>query len=34
VAGDPFDAATERQLLVAIGVVGGFLVWKSAANRR
>jgi len=34
VAGDPFDAATERQLLVAFGVVAGFLVWKSAGNRR
>jgi hypothetical protein len=28
VAGDPFDAATERQLLVAVGVIAGFLVWR------
>jgi hypothetical protein len=30
VAEDPFDPATERQLLVAAGVVAAFLVWKSA----
>jgi hypothetical protein len=30
VAGDPFNAATERQLLVAIGVVAGFMVWRRA----
>ena len=35
VAGDPFDAATERQLLTwRSAVVAGFLVWRSAANRR
>ena len=28
VAGDPFDSATERQMLVAFGVVAGFLVWR------
>lgn len=27
-AGDPFDAGTERQMLVAFGVVAGFLVWR------
>lgn len=32
VAGDPFNAATERQLLVAVGVIAGFLVWKSGAR--
>jgi hypothetical protein len=30
VAGDPFNSATERQLLVAIGVIAGFLVWRRA----
>jgi len=33
VAGDPFDAATERQLLVAVGVVAGFLVWRFGGER-
>ncbi len=28
VATDPFNAATERQLLVAFGVLAGFLVWR------
>jgi hypothetical protein len=28
VAGDPFNRATERQLLVAIGVLTAFLVWR------
>ena len=28
VAGDPFNPATERQLLTAIGVVTAFLVWR------
>ena len=30
VAHDPFNAATERQLLVAIGVIAAFLVWRRA----
>jgi hypothetical protein len=30
VARDPFNAATERQLLVAIGVVAAFVVWRRA----
>jgi hypothetical protein len=28
VAGDPFDPGTERQMLVGIGVVTAFLVWR------
>jgi hypothetical protein len=28
VAGDPFDPATERQLLTAFGVATAFLVWR------
>ena len=28
VAADPFNAATERQLLVAIAVIAAFLVWR------
>ena len=32
VAGDPFDAATERQLLVALGVVAAFLVWRTTGS--
>ena len=31
VADDPFDPGTERQLLVLIGVVTAFLVWRFAA---
>ena len=34
VAGDPFNAATERQLLVAIGVVAGFLVWRFGTREK
>ena len=30
VAGDPFNPATERQLLVAMAVLTAFLVWKRA----
>ncbi len=33
VAGDPFNPATERQLLVAIGVVAGFLVWRRENSK-
>jgi len=29
---DPFNAATERQLLVALGVVAAFLVWRSTGS--
>ena len=28
VAGDPFNAATERQMLVGVGVLTAFLVWR------
>jgi hypothetical protein len=28
VAGDPFNRSTERQLLVAIGVLTAFVVWR------
>jgi hypothetical protein len=28
VASDPFNAATERQLLVSVGVLTAFLVWR------
>ena len=28
VAGDPFNPATERQVLVAIGVLTAFIVWR------
>jgi hypothetical protein len=34
VARDPFNPATERQLLVAVGVVTGFLVWRFGARER
>jgi hypothetical protein len=27
-AGDPFDAATERQILVSIGILSALLVWR------
>lgn len=32
VARDPFNAATERQVLVAIGIVAAFLVWRRRGN--
>jgi hypothetical protein len=34
VAGDPFNAATERQLLTAIAVIAGFLVWRLGAREK
>ena len=34
VARDPFNAATERQLLVAIAVIAGFLVWSFGQRLR
>jgi hypothetical protein len=34
VADDPFDPTTERQILVAIGVITGFVVWRWAGNHR
>jgi hypothetical protein len=34
VAGDPFNPSTERQLLVAAGVLTAFLVWRSDRSRR
>jgi hypothetical protein len=33
VAGDPFNPATERQLLVAVGVLTAFLVWRFGSSR-
>src|SRR5207237_10679953 len=33
VAGDPFNAATERQILTGIGVVAAFLVWRRNKPR-
>jgi hypothetical protein len=33
VARDPFNPSTERQLLVAAGVLAGFLVWRSTARQ-
>ena len=30
VARDPFDPATERQVLTLVGVVAGFLIWRFA----
>jgi hypothetical protein len=30
---DPFNPSTERQLLIAIGVVTAFLVWRSGVRR-
>lgn len=32
VAKDPFNSSTERQLLLAIGVIVGFLVWRSGSR--
>jgi hypothetical protein len=34
VAGDPFNTATERQLLTAIAVIAGFLVWRLGAREK
>ena len=31
VATDPLSAATERQLLVAIGVIVAFIVWRRSS---
>jgi hypothetical protein len=33
VARDPFQPSTERQLLMAFGVVTAFLVWRSSTRR-
>ena len=32
VARDPFNASTERQILVAIGVVAAFVTWRFSAR--
>jgi hypothetical protein len=32
VASDPFNPSTERQLLIAIGVVAAFIVWRFGAR--
>jgi hypothetical protein len=29
---DPFNPSTERQLLIALGVVAAFIVWRSSAR--
>jgi hypothetical protein len=29
---DPFDPSTQRQLLAAIGVLGGLLIWRLGAR--
>jgi hypothetical protein len=34
VARDPFNPSTERQLLIALGVVVAFIVWRSSAQKR
>jgi hypothetical protein len=34
VARDPFNASTERQLLIAFGVITGFIVWRASRERR
>jgi hypothetical protein len=34
VANDPFNPATERQVLVALGVLAAFLVWRFGARRK
>ena len=33
VARDPLNAATERQLLVVLGVITGFLVWRRGSSK-
>jgi hypothetical protein len=33
VAGDPFNPATERQLLLALGIVTAFLFWRVSSRR-
>lgn len=33
VASDPFNTSTERQLLVAFGVLSAFLVWRFAGRK-
>jgi len=33
VARDPLNAATERQLLAALGVITGFLVWRRGSSK-
>src|SRR4051812_3782150 len=32
VAADPFNKSTERQILIVIGVVAAFVVWRLDAN--
>jgi len=31
---DSFNASTERQLLIALGVITAFIVWRSSAQKR
>jgi len=31
---DPFNPSTERQLLIAFGVIAAFLVWRSNTSKR
>jgi hypothetical protein len=34
IANDPFNRSTERQLLVAMGVLTAFVVWRSGTRRK
>ena len=34
VARDPFDPAAERQLILALGIVAAFLLWRTNARGR
>lgn len=34
VAGDPFDAGIERQVLTAVGVLTAFLIWRLAGRKK
>ena len=34
VARDPFDAAAERQVLLALGIVAVFVLWRAARDPR
>src|SRR5262245_22531671 len=31
---DPFNASTERQLLIGLGVIAAFIVWRASGERR
>jgi hypothetical protein len=34
VANDPFNPATERQVLVALGVLTAFVVWRFGSGKK